>query len=194
MKKQIKPMDIDKFYAVLVALYLEDDSWYLVLEKRAENISQPKEISFAGGKIESGEDAIAAAIRETCEELGLDEEEIKIIEEMDYVITPFNTCIYPIIGEIQRFPSDINKAEVSEVIKIPLKYFLECEAEEYISDITMNFTEDFPFEKIMGGRNYPWKMGTYKILFYEYNDIIIWGITAKIIQDFICKNAKKYNK
>lgn len=194
MKKQIKPMDIDKFYAVLVALYLEDDSWYLVLEKRAENISQPKEISFAGGKIESGEDAIAAAIRETCEELGLDEEEIKIIEEMDYVITPFNTCIYPIIGEIQRFPSDINKAEVAEVIKIPLKYFLECEAEEYISDITMNFTEDFPFEKIMGGRNYPWKMGTYKILFYEYNDIIIWGITAKIIQDFICKNAKKYNK
>ena len=39
---------------------------------------------------------------------------------------------------------------------------------------------DFPFEKIPGGRR-TWRGGTYRVLFYEYEGRVIWGITAKVL-------------
>ena len=49
--------------------------------------------------------------------------------------------------------------------------------------------EDFPFEKICGGRKYGWRKRTEKVYFYEYQQYCIWGITAKLIHSFteICK-------
>ena len=40
---------------------------------------------------------------------------------------------------------------------------------------------DFPFDKIPGGAAYPWRGGTYRVLFYEYEGRVIWGITAKVL-------------
>lgn len=52
----------------------------------------------------------------------------------------------------------------------------------------MNFDmirEKFPYEKIPGGKNYDWKQGKYSVYFYEYQEYIIWGMTAKITKNFI---------
>ena len=42
-------------------------------------------------------------------------------------------------------------------------------------------TDNFPFDKVAGGKEYPWARGEYEVLFYEYDDRIIWGLTAKIL-------------
>ena len=42
-------------------------------------------------------------------------------------------------------------------------------------------TDNFPLYKVHGGKEYPWARGEYEVLFYEYDDRIIWGITAKIL-------------
>lgn len=185
MNKGIRPIDVNHFYAVLVALYREEDEWYILLEKRASTIPQPNEISFPGGKIEAGESPSQAAVRETAEELCIDQNQIEVYQAMDYVLTPFNTCIYPIIGEVKVWPHSPSSDEVAELVKVPLSYFENYLPEAYDGKLRMELAEGFPFDRIHGGENYNWKMGTYKILFYEYEGHSIWGITAKIIHHFI---------
>ena len=41
--------------------------------------------------------------------------------------------------------------------------------------------ENFPFDQVPGRKDYPWARGKYEVLFYEYQDRVIWGITAKIL-------------
>jgi hypothetical protein len=49
----------------------------------------------------------------------------------------------------------------------------------------MDVPKEFPYEKIMHGKNYAFKQGTYIVNFYEYNDIIVWGITANVLKLFL---------
>ena len=32
------------------------------------------------------------------------------------------------------------------------------------------------FDKVPGRKEYPWHQGEYEVLFYEYDDCIIWGL------------------
>ncbi len=59
--------------AVLLPLVNYENNVCLLFEKRASDLhKQPGEICFPGGSIEkTDQDEAAAAIRETCEELGL---------------------------------------------------------------------------------------------------------------------------
>ena len=52
--------------------------------------------------------------------------------------------------------------------------------------------EDFPFNLLTKGENYDFKTGNYNVHFYAYNEYVIWGITARIMNDFI-KQCKKNN-
>jgi hypothetical protein len=40
--------------------------------------------------------------------------------------------------------------------------------------------DDFPYEWIPGGMEYPWVKGTHEISFYQYEDTTIWGMTAQM--------------
>ena len=41
--------------------------------------------------------------------------------------------------------------------------------------------EDFPYELLPGGRNYPWHHIPRKFYFYETDGGVIWGITAQLL-------------
>ena len=45
--------------------------------------------------------------------------------------------------------------------------------------------EDFPFDKIPGGRNYPWRRGHSTVYYYYYKDYVIWGLTAYMMQSVV---------
>ncbi len=49
----------------------------------------------------------------------------------------------------------------------------------------MNIPSNFPFEKIINGKDYSFKQGIYNVNFYEYNGNVIWGITANILRVFL---------
>ena len=150
--------------------------------------SQPGEICLPGGKRENDELPIISALRETTEELNIKESQIEIFGGISPIITPFNLVIYPFIGKIHlNSIEDINynKDEVDHIFLIPLQYFIDHKATVYKIKNKMGFPDDFPFDRIPNGKDYNWKEGYYIISFYEYNDYVIWGITAKIINNFI---------
>ena len=170
-------------YAVLVPIVETDDRKCLLFEKRSAHLRrQPGEICFPGGKLESGESPRRCAVRETAEELCIEERQIDILGPGDIFVSPFNIIIYPYIGVLRDYRYTYNQDEVAQVLAIPVDFFLKNPPETYGSTIVNRLPEDFPYERIPGGENYPWASGSYDVLFYQYSDLLIWGITAYLVQ------------
>lgn len=120
--------------------------------------------------------------------MNLEEIQIEILGGIDTIVTPFNLVVHPYVGFLELDDIDeinCNKDEVDHIFTIPLQYFINNKPEVYNIKNYFEFPLDFPYEKIPKEKDYPWKEGIYPICFYEYGDYIIWGITAKIINNFI---------
>ncbi len=188
-KKNGKPLEIKSDFAVLVPLIKVDDKLHILYEVRSNKLdTQPGEISFPGGMVEEGEIFKEAAIRETCEELNISKKSIDFIGALDYIISPFNISIYPYVGLIKGIDvSKINYSldEVAKIFTVPLEYFIENKPKKYYIELKPKTSEDFPLHLIPNGKDYKWRTGKYPVFFYDYNDYIIWGITARITESFI---------
>ena len=173
-------------YAILIPLIERADGFHVLFEKRAASVPQPGEISLPGGRKEDfDQDAEKAAVRETCEELGLEPNVIRVITAFDTLVTPFNKVLYSYLAVIdQRVEFKINQAEVAELLSVPLLFFVETEARVYEGKTSVQRAVDFPFELIPNGRNYNFATGYYPTYFYEYNGTVIWGITAALMKYF----------
>lgn len=173
--------------AVILPLVEKDDKYWVLFQKRADNIHQPGEISFPGGKIEPEDsDPQAAAVRETCEEIGLNPEDIKVIAPLDIMVSPLNTIVYPFLGEIIN--SDLiqaNPDEVAELFYVPLEFFLNCDPLYKPIALSMSAPDDFPFDMIPQGKAYPFLKGIWPQFFYVWEDRVIWGLTARILTHFL---------
>ena len=174
--------------AVLIPLIQFQDETCVLFEKRSSLLKQqPGEICFPGGRIETsdGEPAIAA-VRETCEELGLVTEDVELIAPLDTMVTPFNLIIYSFVGYIQDFNKiKPNYDEVEEVFYVPVNFLLNNEPILKKLFLRMDMPEDFPFELIPHGKNYPFRQATYPQHFYIWQDRVIWGMTARILNHFL---------
>lgn len=190
-KAAVSDRDIYRESSVLVPIIESDEDKYLLFEVRSENLNkQPNEICFPGGKKEKFENTQQAAVRETSEELLIPESSIDVIAELDTVVTPFNSIIYPYVGKLSGYSGTFNPEEVKETFCVPLSFLLETEPLCYYLDVYMNPEKDFPYEMIQEGRNYPWGRGKYPVYFYIFNSKIIWGITARITNNLIQVLAK----
>ncbi|HKL12942.1 MAG TPA: CoA pyrophosphatase [Halanaerobiales bacterium] len=187
----IKPLGVKAKYAVLVPLIKLDDKLHLIYEIRSEEIgTQPGEVSFPGGRIEEGETARDAAIRETEEELGLNTDQIEVFGQLDYLIPPFNIALYPFAGFLKvdsLEELEINKAEVQQIFIVPFNYFLENEPETHVINCRHEINENFPYHLIRNGKDYDWRNGEYPVNFYKYKDFVIWGMTARFTTNLIDK-------
>lgn len=173
-------------YAVLIPMLDINGRTYLLFEKRSSKLRyQPGEICFPGGKLDEGESLQDCAVRETVEELLVDQEQIQIIGPGDIYISPFNIMIYPFIGVLRDYKDTFSTDEVEEIIKIPLDFFRNQQPDTYNSKLINEPPKDFPYEWIQGGINYPWAKGSYEILFYKYENWIIWGMTAQIVKSAV---------
>lgn len=170
--------------AVMIPFLVHEGEQCVLLEERAHHLHrQPGEIGFPGGAIEiSDEDELAAALRETCEELGLERDEIEIIAPFDTMVAPFGILIHTFIGRIVR-PERItpDPQEVASLLYVPLRYLLESKPLCSFLSVQLVPEKGFPFRLIPNGENYNWKSGYYPEYFYFWNDHVIWGITARII-------------
>jgi 8-oxo-dGTP pyrophosphatase MutT (NUDIX family) len=181
--------DIYKITSVFIPLVEINGKINLLFELRSKNLnSQPGEICFPGGKVENDEIPLLSAIRETVEEIGINEEKLEILGELDTVITPFNLVIHPFVGCLKINSLDdlkINKNEVEECFMIPLDYFIKTIPTKYLTETKMVLPMDFPFDLIPQGEEYKFKRGSYDVLFYEFENKVIWGLTAKIIKNLV---------
>ncbi len=179
---------VKRLSSVLLPLIKINGTWHLLYEVRALNLSsQPGEICFPGGKIEGKETPKTAAIRETCEELLIDESHVEVIGQLDSVLTSFNMLIHCYVGIIHtpyesiQFSTD----EVDHVFTVPLETLKALNPEEHLIDSAFSLPEDFPYDSIPNGKDYNFRNKSYPIIFYRYRDYDIWGLTARMTQNFI---------
>lgn len=179
--------------AVMILLVDDEEELSIVFEVRAHKLrSQPGDVCLPGGKVELDENPREASIRETMEELNLERDQIEIIGDMDYYISPYGNIMYAFVGKLKYGEIDPNKDEVHSIFKVPLKLFLENEPLLYKMEIGPVNQEGFPFHLINGGKDYAFRKGYLDEYFYEYKNYVIWGFTAQIIKSFI--DVLKNNK
>jgi 8-oxo-dGTP pyrophosphatase MutT (NUDIX family) len=112
--------------AVLLLLFEENSQLQLLLTRRAAHLRHhPGQISFPGGKIEAGETAAAAALRETFEELGIEPQQIQLLGSLAALNTSTGFIVEPWLGYIPARPRMVlQPAEVAAVLTMPLQYAL----------------------------------------------------------------------
>jgi len=114
--------------AVLVPLIDRADGMTVLLTQRTAHLSaHAGQISFPGGRIEEADaDEVAAALRETEEEVGLPRELVSVIGRLDTYVTGTGFEITPIVGIVApRYTLAIDPYEVAEAFEVPLAYILD---------------------------------------------------------------------
>jgi ADP-ribose pyrophosphatase YjhB (NUDIX family) len=156
---------------------------------------QPGDICFPGGKIElDDEGPLAAAVRETREELGLPAESIDILGPLNYMVSPIGVMMHPFVAFIRDWEKiQPNREEVSEVFVAPLDYLLAAEPLIAHMELATRPLPDFPLDILTTSYAQEWKKRTtYPVLFYQYGGHVVWGLTARVLSGFlnICRTVK----
>jgi 8-oxo-dGTP pyrophosphatase MutT (NUDIX family) len=182
------------YYSVLVPLVEKDGELNLLFEVRSSDLKrQPGEVCFPGGKIEKGETAEACAVREAAEELGIGQNDVKIIAQLDSLHTYSNFTLYSFLGEIEYEPlqrAEMNRKEVESIFYVPLSAFLLNEPFIYKMEIVPDIREDFPYEMVNFSNGYNWRKGVSEVPIYQFGGETIWGLTALICHN-LAKNLKE---
>lgn len=173
-------------YAVAIPLVYINDELNVLFQVRAKSLkNQPGEVSFPGGKIEINENSLMAAIRETCEELNITSKNIETLGNLDLMITQHNKIIYPYViqlgSDIKIKPS---KNEVDHIFYVPIQFFINNKPIIKTIRILTEPEEEFPYSNMTGAMEYKWIQGRSKVYIYKYENYIIWGLTAKIMNHF----------
>ena len=173
-------------FSVMMPLVEKEDGLHVLFEMRSPDLdAQPGEVCFPGGAMEGGETPLQGAVRETIEELGIKRDDIKIINKLDTLSSHANFSIYCYLGLITTENFEINKDEVAEIFTVPLKFFAETEPEIEWVDIIQIPPDDFPYEKVNSPKAYEWRSGKVDIPIYMYGKYPIWGLTARMVHNFI---------
>jgi 8-oxo-dGTP pyrophosphatase MutT (NUDIX family) len=114
--------------AVLVGLVSRDTGWQLLLTRRTDALRHHAgQVSFPGGRIEPDDaDAIAAALRESHEEIGLEIAQVSPIGFLDPLCTITGFRVLPLVALVDaEYVPLPDPSEVAEVFEVPLEYVLD---------------------------------------------------------------------
>ena len=156
--------------AVLVPLFESHGAYHVLLTKRTNRVDAHKgQISFPGGAVDEADGSFReTALREAHEEIGLRPEDVTILGQTDDARTlASNFVIHPFVGLIPYpYPFKISAEEVKKLIEVPFGLFLP--------DTSRDRTMPVEYE----GK-------TYKSVAYPYDGEVIWGATARIMENLV---------
>lgn len=115
--------------AVLLAFTDEPDT-QLVLTRRADHLKSHRgEVALPGGKIDpTDESIIAAALRESHEEIDLLPSAVEVLGQLDPMVTRFGVKVTPVVGIIAPDTAlTPNPDELDSIFRVPLAFFLRDE-------------------------------------------------------------------
>ena len=155
---------------VLLLLDPSGDEMKVVLTLRKQyDGTHSGQMSFPGGRQEPTDaDLTQTALRETNEEIGIDQSHIRIIGHLsELYIPPSNFLVYPSVG-VMKEEATFKKQddEVEEIVEIPLSFFLDKN-----NRVTTKI-------KVMGN-------STVDVPAYVYDRYTIWGATAIMMSEFV---------
>ncbi len=155
---------------VLLPLLVEGGLCKVLFTKRTDRVEHHKgQISFPGGAVDKEDASVEETVlRETYEEIGLSREHIEILVRIDDVLTmASNYVVHPLVGCITHLNDlVINRAEVERVVKAPLSLFHRANSEKRRYSVE-------------------YEGGLYETPEYEYGKDLIWGATARMMENFM---------
>lgn len=113
--------------AVLLALVQREDGLHVLLTRRAEQLrDHAGQISFPGGRTEPTDaDAVATALREAEEEVGLARAQVQVIGCLPSYTTVTSYVVTPVVGIVMSPPVlSLDTAEVAEAFEVPLQFLM----------------------------------------------------------------------
>ena len=113
--------------SVLVPLVMRDDGLHVLLTQRTAHLrDHAGQISFPGGRAEThDDDAVATALRETEEEVGLTRQHIEVIGTLPTYATVTSYVVTPVVGLVRpEFTLAPDRFEVEEVFEVPLQFLM----------------------------------------------------------------------
>ena len=135
----------------------------VILTQRPRDLrSHPGQVAFPGGKIDPGEDAVEAALREAHEELAMEPADVRVIGATDRYVTGTGFEVTPVLGVV---PPDLplvpNPGEVESWFEVPLSVLFD----------RSNYDEN----------SVHWRGARRRYFEMHWEGYRIWGVTAAII-------------
>lgn len=154
--------------AVLIPLYKKEGECHILFTKRTQQVKHHKgQISFPGGMFDEGDgDLEKTALREAREEVGLKEEDVRIIGVLDDLVTVTGFIVTPYVGLIPYpYAFRLSEIEIEELIEVPLSFLLDerCFSEGVMDD----------------------EHGKRLVYNYQYGKHAIWGATALMLKQLL---------
>jgi len=112
--------------AVLIAVTDRPEPGILLTVRREHLRTHAGQVAFPGGRLDQGEDAVAAALREAWEEIALDPAAVEIVGTADEYRTITLYSVTPVVGIV---PPDLplypHEHEVADWFEAPLHFVLD---------------------------------------------------------------------
>ncbi|MBF8286808.1 MAG: CoA pyrophosphatase [Dehalococcoidia bacterium] len=157
--------------AVLLLITDRDGEPHVVFTERTNDVEHHKgQMSFPGGAADDCDDSLAAtALRETYEEIGVLPEHVRVVGQLDEMLTISNFRVTPFVGLVAGqsfdYPFVLNEHEVATVVQVPLSFLLEEQ------NMELEVRQHQGREVLVPA--------------FSYNGHRIWGATARMLHQFI---------
>ena len=170
--------DDHRLACVLTLLYPKNKEWHVALIERTAGNKEDVhagQLSFPGGKFDDKDYSYQdCALRETEEEIGVPSSSVGIVGELTSLyVNVSNFLIYPFVGFMTEFDDfKLQKSEVSSLLEIPLKHFLDQKNKKRGSiNVRGSIINDVPY--------------------YDIDNKRLWGATAMIMSELehVVKNC-----
>lgn len=148
--------------AVLIALTDRPEPGVILTVRRDHMRTHAGQIAFPGGRLDPGEDAVEAALREAQEELDLEPSAVRVIATLEQYLTVTGYSVTPVVAVI---PPDLaltpHDVEVADWFEAPLGHLLD------------------PAQQRLEGAVFRGRERHYYVI--EWNGRRIWGATAAML-------------
>lgn len=148
--------------AVLIGITERAEPGVILTVRREHMRTHAGQVAFPGGRIDPGESAVEAALREAWEELGLQPETADVVGEVDLYRTVTGYEVTPVLAVVEPDqPLSPHEHEVADWFEAPLAFVLDAQNQQLKSALFQGRERHY-----------------YEIV---WNDRRIWGATAAMI-------------
>lgn len=156
--------------AVLIPIIAGEAGATVLMTRRSDSLaSHTGQIAFPGGRLDPGETAVEAALREAFEEVALDPSVVEVLGVGDAYETGTGFLVTPVVGWLTEPPSvTASPDEVAEVFEVPWSFVMD----------PVNHRRD-SYQLEGQPKRWFWAM--------PYEERYIWGVTAGILRNLCAR-------